>query len=178
MWVRKPPIPTKFGFRRRPQLLANRHCAGVVGRKRSFPARGIVKSVNQLNCRQNPYAAQTAATSVAVAAQAFIHSVLFRAASLQCRAVRFLCHVYKRTRGPSSHSYAAIYIFGRSRKQSYDENSHPDRLDDAPACDLRTCICARAVFARGDQPLRPRPGHTSWHFSDVAGLTDDVGSWG
>ena len=41
-----------------------------------------------------------------------------------------------------------------ARKQSYDENSHPDRLDDDPACDLRTCI-ARAVFARGDRPLRP-----------------------
>ena len=27
-----------------------------------------------------------------------------------CRAARFLCHAYKRTRGPSSHSYAAIYI--------------------------------------------------------------------
>jgi hypothetical protein len=31
-----------------------------------------------------------------------------------CQAARFLCHVYKRTRGPSSHSYAAIYISRRS----------------------------------------------------------------
>jgi hypothetical protein len=35
-----------------------------------------------------------------------------RAASLYAEAARFLCHVYKRMRDPSSHSYARDVHFG------------------------------------------------------------------